>query len=159
MARQYERCNSKNSAVTDFRPVLVVEDNDEDFEILRMAFASTGVANPLVRCVGAQEALALLDRNATENVANLPALVLLDINLPDMDGREVLKRIRADNRLRAIPTVILSTSSNPQDVEKCYEFHASGYLVKPFSLDKFEFMVRAVVDFWLKAVHLPKPVL
>ena len=142
----------------DHRSVLAVEDNDEDFEILRVAFAATGVSNPLLRCVGAQQALELLNRRAAADAKNLPALVLLDINLPDMDGRDVLKRIRADDRLRAIPTVMMSTSTSPDDVAKCYEYYASGYLVKPLSLEGFEFKVRALVDFWLRAVLLPTPV-
>lgn len=138
------------------RAILAVEDSDEDFETLRMSLKAAGAANPLLRCSEAGSALDLLKTRAIENDGeNLPILVLLDLNLPDMDGKELLRLIRADDRLRGVPTIVLSTSTNPRDVMGCYRSFASGYLVKPIGLEKFEIMVQAMVDFWLRTALLP----
>lgn len=144
------------SSLADRRTILSVEDSDEDFEVLRLSLLAAGATNPLIRCSKAGLALKLLDQQASESGGGkLPALVLLDLNLPDMDGHEVLRRIRADPRLRMLPTIVLSTSSNPRDVLNCYKSFANGYLVKPVGLERFEAMIRTLVDFWLRAAFLP----
>ena len=144
--------------MTELRAILSVEDSDEDFEALRMALATAGAVNPLLRCDKAHQALDPLDRRAAERDGeDLPALVLLDLNLPDMHGRDVLDRIRADARLRATPVIVLSTSTNPRDVTGCHGAGANAYLVKPVGLEEFEAMIQALVDFWLRAATLPAP--
>lgn len=148
------------SSLADRRSILAVEDSDEDFEVLRLSLIAAGATNPLIRCAEAASALRLLDQQANENGGEkLPALVLLDLNLPDMDGRELLRRIRADPRLKTVPTIILSTSANPRDVLNCYKSFANGYLVKPVGLEKFERMVRTLVEFWLRTAYLPASIL
>ena len=147
------------SPSADRRSILAVEDSDEDFEVLRLSLIAAGATNPILRCVEAGSALRLLDNRANEKGGEgLPALVLLDLNLPDMDGKELLRRIRADDRLRAVPTIVLSTSTNPRDVLTCYRLFANAYLVKPVGLEKFEAMIQTLVDFWLSVALLPASV-
>ncbi len=135
--------------------VLVVEDSLGDVRLLREAFRA---ANPeihlQVACDGL-EALAFLGRSGTHANAPRPDLILLDLNLPKMDGREVLAHIKQDASLRAIPTVILTTSDAETDIARSYELHANCYLRKPVELDKFEAMVKSIIDFWLTKVMLP----
>ena len=102
------------------------------------------------------EALAFLDKGKTNPVRG-PDLILLDLNLPRMDGREVLAQIKADERLRTIPTVILTTSEAQADIVKSYELQANAYLTKPVDLDAFETLVTSISDFWLTKAKLPQP--
>ncbi len=143
-------------------PILVVEDSDEDFDVLRLLLVSIGVENPLRRCATSAEALEAFRRLGQGDGARprerLPALMLLDLNLPGTDGRELLRRFRADERLRGVPVVVLSTSANPRDVRFCYGAGANGYMVKPVDLDRLERMLRALVEFWLHAAVLPSEV-
>jgi CheY-like chemotaxis protein len=99
---------------------------------------------------GGEETLELLAR------APRPSLILLDLNLAGLDGRQVLERLKADASLRAIPVIILSTSDNPKDVQSCYQLGASAYLLKPVDLARFERMVRLFKEFWLEFVILPQ---
>ncbi len=140
-------------------PILVVEDNDEDFDMLRIAFRGEGLSNPLFRCTDGEETLEFLrhqGRYADVESAPRPGLILLDLNLPGLDGRQVLERIRQDASLRDIPVIILSTSDNPKDVQSCYQFGVSAYLLKPVDMDRFERMVRLFKEFWLEFVVLPQ---
>ena len=130
--------------------LLIVEDGDEDFDVLRLALRDAGVTNELVRCADGDEALAYLARKDAR-----PALILLDLNLPGLDGREVLRELRASASLRTIPVMVLSTSNSPRDVELCYREGANCYAVKPIGLDKLERLVRLIKEFWLEAMELP----
>jgi CheY-like chemotaxis protein len=147
-------------------PILVVEDNDEDFDVLRLLLVSIGVRNPLKRCATSGDALAAFARIGLgrpggapmpggARADRLPSLVLLDLNLPGIDGRELLQRFRADPGLRGVPVVVFSTSANPRDVRFCYEAGANAYMVKPVDLDRPERMLRATVEFWLNAAVVP----
>jgi len=140
-------------------PVLVVEDNDEDFDMLQLAFQSAAVPNPLLRCQDGEETLEFLFRQGRypqAEQAPRPGLILLDLNLPGLDGRQVLERIKADSELRAIPVIVFSTSDNPRDVQSCYQGGVSAYLLKPVDLERFERMVRLLKEFWLEFVVLPQ---
>jgi len=137
----------------DAPPILVVEDNDEDFEMLRLTFQEAAIPNPLLRCTDGEETLELL-RDAER--APRPCLILLDLNLAGMDGRQVLEQLKADPALRGIPVIVLSTSDNPKDVQGCYQGGGSAYLLKPVDLERFEAMVRHFKAFWLEFV-LPPP--
>jgi CheY-like chemotaxis protein len=138
--------------------ILIVEDSDEDFDVLRLLLVSIGVRNPLKRCATSAEALdafARYGRRGGPRAEQLPAMMLLDLNLPGIDGRELLRRFRADARLRVVPVVVLSTSANPRDVRFCYEAGANAYMVKPLDLDRLERMLRSAVEFWLNSTVLP----
>lgn len=103
------------------------------------------------------QALAFLRRQGKHSDAVRPDLVLLDLNLPGMDGREVLEQIKTDSSLRSIPVVVLTTSEAEQDILQSYDLHANCYIRKPVDLDQFITVVRSIEDFWLTIVKLPSP--
>lgn len=138
------------------RPILVIEDADEDFDVLGSSLHLAGVPNELLRCATGREIASYLEDCLTEPAARCPALILLDLNLPGADGRKVLQQLREHTLLRSVPVVILTTSSLPSDVETCYRCGASGYIVKPVDLDRFETIVRNLSDYWLRCVELPR---
>lgn len=145
--------------MTSAPPILAVEDNDEDFDMLQLAFQGASIPNPLLRCTDGEETLDLLLRQGRfgepEEPVPRPCLILLDLNLAGLDGRQVLERIKADASLRSIPVIVLSTSDNPRDVQSCYQGGVSAYLLKPVDLERFEAMVRHFKDFWLEFVVPP----
>jgi len=136
--------------------VLLVEDSPGDVRLTREAFRE---ANPAVRLHVASdgiEAMAFLRREGVNADAPRPDFILLDLNLPKMDGREVLALIKEDVHLRTIPTVILTTSEADADIIHSYELNANAYLRKPVTLEAFEALVRSINDFWLTKVVLPQ---
>jgi CheY-like chemotaxis protein len=135
--------------------LLVVEDDPGDVLLTREALADTTA--PLdVHVVGDGEAAVdFLRREGGHGAAPRPDLVLLDLNLPRLDGREVLARIKSDPVLRSIPVVILTTSKSAEDVRRSYELHANAYVTKPAELDRFLAVVRQVGDFFLTVVRSP----
>jgi len=139
------------------RPLLVVEDNAEDFTALSRVFRKLALQNPVVRCEDGDQALAYLQGHgqAAGWPATLPALVLLDLNLPGIDGRTVLETLKKDPRLQALPVVVLSTSSSTRDVERCYQLGANGYLTKPIQYAALEDKLRLALQYWLEASELP----
>jgi len=143
-------------------PILIVEDSNEDFDILQLLLVSMGVENPLWRCATSGEAIEMFRRLGVrgqfEPAGRLPALMLLDLNLPGIDGRELLQQFRQDDRLRIVPVIVFSTSANPRDVRFCYGAGANAYMVKPVGLDRLERMLQALVAFWLHTVVLPAAV-
>lgn len=136
--------------------VLLVEDSPGDVRLTREAFRA---ANPEIRLhvtMDGVQALAFLAQEGVYSSAPRPDLILLDLNLPKMDGRAVLKHIRGDASLRSIPTVILTTSESVADINHSYDLQANSYLSKPVQLDKFESIVRSINDFWFKQAKLPR---
>jgi two-component system, chemotaxis family, response regulator Rcp1 len=103
-------------------------------------------------------AMAYLRREGKYADAPRPELILLDLNLPRMGGREVLAQIKADESLKTIPTIILTTSVAPEDAEECYKLQADSYLRKPVGFEKFDELVRSISNFWLRNAKLPQPV-
>lgn len=136
------------------RSVLLVEDSDADSEATARVLAKCPVPPVVHRCADGDEALAFL-RRRTRAADTPPSVVLLDLNLPGTGGREVLEQIKADESLRHIPVVILTTSADQSDVTFCYRAGASGYLVKPVDLTKFAQAVREFHAYWFEAVILP----
>lgn len=128
--------------------ILVIEDNDEDFETAVEAARRAGIGNPLHRATCGDSGLRMLQACVLARNP-LPALVLLDLNTPADDGREALGQIKQDNRLRVIPTVILSTSANPRDVDFCYANHANAYHVKPVSHPAHLKILQDIFNYWL----------
>jgi len=135
--------------------VLLVEDSPGDVRLTKEAFRDANTSIHLNVAVDGVEAMAFLKRQGVHAHAPRPDLILLDLNLPKMDGREVLAHIKADSDLQAIPTVILTTSDAESDIVKSYKLHANCYLSKPVQLDAFESLVRSINDFWLTKVKLP----
>ena len=140
------------------RPILVVEDSDEDFEATSRAFKRAAVSVPLVRCVDGDDALDYLHgRGAySANGAQRPSFVLLDLNMPATDGREVLAQIKLDERLCVVPVIVLTTSSNPRDIDVCYRTGANTYLIKPVNLSYFYEAINVLSQFWLHTAVLPE---
>lgn len=137
---------------TSRRPILVVEDSDEDFFTLQRAMTKAGVANPVVRFTRGEPALERL-RNDRDLAAT--AFVVLDLNLPGLDGRDVLAILKADSRLRTIPVVVLTTSDNPLDVESCYRTGVNSYHLKVVDFGEFLETVRTIASYWLDSAVLP----
>jgi two-component system, chemotaxis family, response regulator Rcp1 len=136
--------------------VLLVEDNAGDVRLTREAFREANGSIQLhVACDG-MEAMSFLRQEGAYVDAPRPDFILLDLNIPKMDGREVLAQIKQDEGLRAIPTIILTTSEAEADVVKSYQLHANCYLCKPVELDSFERLVAGINDFWLTKAKLPQ---
>ncbi|HET9995067.1 MAG TPA: response regulator [Candidatus Acidoferrum sp.] len=136
--------------------VLLVEDSPGDVRLTQEAFRGANVSIKLhVACDGV-EAMTFLRQEGAHVQAPRPDLILLDLNLPKMDGREVLAHIKEDDSLKTIPTVILTTSEAEEDVVKSYQLQANCYLSKPVQLDAFESLVKSINDFWLTKAKLPQ---
>jgi CheY-like chemotaxis protein len=136
--------------------VLLVEDSPGDVRLTREALRDANLDIQLHVAADGVEAMSFLSREGTHADAPRPDLILLDLNLPRMDGREVLARIKADDELRTIPTIILTTSEAEADIVKSYELRANSYLSKPVQLDRFENLVKSIKDFWLTKAKLPQ---
>jgi chemotaxis family two-component system response regulator Rcp1 len=136
--------------------VLLIEDSPGDVRLTREAFRDANTAINLNVASDGVEAMAFLRREGTHTNAPRPNLILLDLNIPKMDGREVLAQIKADASLRTIPTVILTTSEAPEDIAKTYQLQVNCYLSKPAQWDAFAGLVKSVIDFWLTKVKLPQ---
>ncbi|HEU4895399.1 MAG TPA: response regulator [Acidimicrobiia bacterium] len=136
--------------------VLLVEDSPGDVRLTREAFRDADVSIRLHVASDGVEAMAFLRRQDEHIHAPRPDLILLDLNLPRMDGREVLAQVKEDPILKTIPTVILTTSEAEADIMKSYELQANAYLSKPVQLDAFESLVNSIKDFWLTRVKLPQ---
>ena len=136
--------------------ILLIEDNPGDVRLTMEALKETKVINKLTVMKNGLEAMAFLRRQGPHANAARPHLILLDLNLPKKDGREVLAEIKADESLRRIPVVVLTTSKDEQDVLKSYHLHANCYITKPVDLDQFITVVKSIEDFWLGIVVLPK---
>lgn len=132
--------------------ILLVEDNPDDAELTRIAFAEADIPNPLVVVRDGAQALDYLFARgawAERDPARQPALMLLDLNLPKLDGREVLQAIRGDARTRTLPVVVLTTSVEPFDVEASYALGVNSYIRKPVDFEEFVSAVRQVGQYWL----------
>jgi two-component system, chemotaxis family, response regulator Rcp1 len=136
--------------------VLLVEDSPGDIRLTQETFRDANRAIHLHVATDGVEAMAFLMRDGAHIHAPRPDIILLDLNLPKMDGREVLARIKEDDSLKLIPTVILTTSDAQADIVRSYQLHANCYLRKPVRLDEFEKLVKSINDFWLNTVKLPQ---
>src|ERR1700684_2725492 len=136
--------------------LLVVEDSPGDVRLTQEAFRGVNKSVHLHVASDGVEAMAFLRHEGPHIDAPRPDLILLDLNLPKMDGRGVLARIKGDESLKTIPTVILTTSEAEADIVKSYQLQANCYLSKPVQLDAFEALVKSIDDFWLNMVKLPQ---
>ncbi len=135
--------------------ILMVEDNPADVRLTVEAFKDAKVLNHLNVVHDGEEAMEYLRRRGKYADAPRPDLILLDLNLPKMDGREVLEEIKKDQDLKRIPVVVLTTSDDERDILKAYDLHVNAYVTKPVALDQFVRIVEAVDDFWFSVVKLP----
>jgi CheY-like chemotaxis protein len=135
--------------------VLLVEDNPGDIRLLLEAFKEGEISSHLNITRDGEQAMAYLRQEGIYANSPRPAFILLDLNLPRKDGREVLAEIKGDETLRQIPVVILSTSTNVEDVRRAYDLHANCYVPKPFDIDRLALLGRILEDFWLNTVLLP----
>jgi CheY-like chemotaxis protein len=140
--------------------ILLIEDSPEDTEAMRRAFKKSGLANPLRHCSDGDDALDYLFQRgpyAAPGAAPRPGVILLDLNMPGTDGREVLAEIKKDAQLRLIPVVVLTTSSDERDIDRCYQAGANSYICKPVDLEGFMHAIQLLKDYWFEIVVLPKP--
>jgi CheY-like chemotaxis protein len=141
----------KSKAIT----ILMAEDNATDVMITKEALTHAKLLNTLHVVSDGIEAMDFLHRRGTHAKAPVPDLILLDLNMPRMNGQEVLKAIKADDQLKHIPVVVLTTSKAEEDVVKAYGLYANCYVVKPVDFDVFADVVRSIEQFWFSVVRLP----
>ncbi|MBC7824398.1 MAG: response regulator [Candidatus Parcubacteria bacterium] len=148
------------SVISNVQPLLlVVEDSNEDFETFQRFLRQSPLAIPVYRCLNGDQALAFLyhtDRYTDPESAPRPGLILLDLNLPGTDGREVLRQIKQDDALKSVPVVIFTTSNNPKDIEACYRQGVNGYMIKPMDFKLLKRSIQTLLDFWFDVAILPR---
>ncbi|AEI47790.1 response regulator [Runella slithyformis] len=132
--------------------ILIADDDTDDRFLLQSVFEECGLPNPTVYV---KDGLELIEYIRRSNNEYLVGLILLDLNMPRMDGREVLKIVKSEPQLRKIPVVVLSTSKAEQDINDCYDLGANCYIAKPSSFDVFTDTISTLIKFWVKLTHLP----
>ena len=140
-------------------PLLIVEDSNEDFEAFQRFLRQSSLTIPVYRCLNGDQAMAYLyhtDRYTDPESAPRPGLILLDLNLPGNDGREVLRRIKQDDNLKSVPVVIFTTSNNPKDIEACYRQGVNSYIIKPMDFSLLKRSIQTLLDYWFDVTVLPK---
>jgi len=135
--------------------ILLVEDNPGDVRLTKEGFKEGKVINNLYVAEDGEEAMAFLHREEPYQEMPRPDIILLDLNLPKKDGREVLEEIKSDPDLRRIPVIILTTSKAEEDILKTYNLHANCYITKPVNLEDFILITKSIESFWLSIVKLP----
>ncbi len=133
--------------------ILLVEDSEDDYEATLRAFKKANLHNPVTWCKSGQEALDFLQRASQ---VERPGLILLDLNMPGLDGRKTLQFIKGDSRTKRIPVIILTTSADERDVEACYQMGANTYVQKPVSFDGLIEAIKRLKEYWFEIALLPK---
>ena len=141
----------------DTKPVeiLLVEDNEGDVGLVEEVFEDAKIRNTLHVAEDGEEAMLFLNKEKPFANAPTPDIILLDLNLPQKDGREVLEEIKTDDKLKRIPVVVLTTSKAEEDIVRSYDLHANSYITKPVDFDQFIRVIKSIEDFWLEVVRLP----
>jgi chemotaxis family two-component system response regulator Rcp1 len=140
----------------NFMNILLVEDNMADVRLTKEALKESKVKINLQVAMDGEEAINLLNKSLVDKKIIRPELILLDLNLPKKDGRQVLAEIKNNDKLKSIPVVVLTTSRSEEDVVKAYGLHANAYVTKPIDMDQFIKIVQSIEDFWFTIVRLPK---
>lgn len=142
----------------NLRGILLIEDNPDDFEAMQRSFRKAGLDNPLHWCSSGQQALDYLHRcgkyTDAEGVTP-PAVIILDLNMPGLDGRALLEMVKQHPQLRSVPVVILTTSTDARDVNRCYELGASTYIQKPVDFDGLIHVAQVICEYWFDVALLP----
>jgi two-component system response regulator len=136
--------------------ILYAEDNDNDVELTRLGFKKAKLAVNLHHVRDGEECMAFLRKQGRFATAPTPDILLLDLNMPRMDGREVLQEVAADEALRHLPVVVLTTSHSEEEILKMYKLRCSSYIVKPIDLEQFWQLIRSLSDYWFTVVVLPR---
>lgn len=136
--------------------ILLVEDNPADVDLTRESLAESDLPNELHVATNGVDALAFLGQEGRFWNATRPDMVILDLNLPGLDGRQVLGRMKKDEALRTIPVIVFTSSHADEDVVRCYQLQASAYVTKPMDLDGFRKIIRGIEHFWLSVVRYPQ---
>lgn len=137
--------------------ILLIEDNEGDIELTKIAFSKGQLSSNLRVAHDGAEAVKCLSKQGEFQNAPRPDLILLDLNMPKMGGKEFLERVKQDAKTKSIPVIILTSSSATRDIQECYERHANCYIIKPPDLAAFIKMAGQVGDFWLNLAQLPHP--
>ena len=137
-------------------PILLVEDSDDDYLMTKRAFDKASLKNEMIRVTTGDEALDFFYKQNQYHAALRPLIILLDLNLPGTDGKDVLKIAKADASLKTIPIVILTTSNDERDIEGCYRAGANTYIKKPVEFTGFLKTISSLKDFWLEVSLLPR---
>jgi len=135
--------------------ILLIEDNPADIDLTKEAFEECKFTNNLHIVSDGENALAFLRKESNFRDKPRPDLILLDLNLPKIDGREILEEIKNDDKLKQIPVVILTTSESKEDITEMYKLHANCYITKPVDINQFIKVVQSIGDFWFSIVKLP----
>lgn len=146
-------------AVTQSQRILLVEDNEDDYEATCRAFRKANLSNPVVWCKSGREALDFLKHEGPYKDASNrsgPGLVLLDLNMPGLDGRKTLEILKKDHALKRIPVIILTTSADQRDIDACYQTGANSYVQKPVSFDGLIDAIKRLKAYWFEIALLPK---
>jgi len=142
------------SKITSGQTIMVVEDSDDDYEYTEQALRESNLTNPIHRCMDGQDALDTLYSNSKDNTK--PGIILLDLNMPKIDGRTVLKKIKEDENLKEIPVIVLTTSSDEIDIDGCYKDGANTYIQKPVDINNFLDAIKRLKEYWFEIAILPK---
>jgi two-component system response regulator len=148
-----------SAPLTQSQSILLVEDNQDDYEATCRAFEKANLSNPIVWCRSGRDALDFLKREGAHRDASngaRPGLVLLDLNMPGMDGRKTLELIKQDDSLKQIPVIILTTSADERDIQACYRTGANTYVQKPVSFEGLIEAIRRLKEYWFEIALLPK---
>lgn len=137
------------------QPILLIEDSPEDIQVTERVLRQFGFRAPLYSCRNGDEALTFLRKSVSRRNDDAPGLILLDLNMPGTDGRELLRILKRDEKLRRIPVVVLTTSSNPTDVDECYQAGANSYSIKPVDYHAFKQTMILLLDYWFGISILP----
>ena len=147
---------AKEKLINPEVPILVVEDSVADFQTMQRLFRKAEITNPVDHCETGQEAIDYLEKlKVKAEDKTIPGLILLDLNLPGVNGREILKQVKSSDQLKSIPVIIFTTSDSEKDINECYLQGANSYVTKPVDLDKFREVIDTIKSYWLQTVALP----
>lgn len=142
--------------MTPDQTILIVEDSPEDYEATKRALRKSGLSNTIEHCIDGDEALDFLHQRGEFSEARRPGIILLDLNMPGTDGREVLQDIKSNDDLKMIPVIVLTTSNDERDIDACYKAGANSYVAKPVGLNDFLRAIQRLHDYWFEIVVIPK---